>query len=69
MLGRDVERAAREVGHEAVVLARAELDITDRAAVEQAFIEHYPGAVVNCAAWTNVDGGRGARGRGHRSER
>jgi dTDP-4-dehydrorhamnose reductase len=55
MLGRDVDRAAREVGHETVVLTRAELDIHDRAAVEQAFIEHYPGAVVNCAAWTNVD--------------
>jgi dTDP-4-dehydrorhamnose reductase len=56
MLGRDVERAARDVGHETVVLSRAELDISDRAAVEQAFIEHYPRAVVNCAAWTNVDG-------------
>jgi dTDP-4-dehydrorhamnose reductase len=56
MLGRDVAVAARDVGHEPVVLTRAELDISDREAVEQAFIEHYPGAVVNCAAWTNVDG-------------
>jgi dTDP-4-dehydrorhamnose reductase len=56
MLGRDVAVAARDVGHEPVVLPRAELDISDREVVEQAFIEHYPGAVVNCAAWTNVDG-------------
>jgi dTDP-4-dehydrorhamnose reductase len=56
MLGRDVALAARDVGHEPVVLAHAELDICDRAAVEQACIEHYPGAVINCAAWTNVDG-------------
>ena len=56
MLGRDVERAARDVGHEPIVLARSDLDITDREAVEQALIEHYPGAVINCAAWTNVDG-------------
>lgn len=56
MLGRDVEGAARDVGHETVVLSRSELDVSDREAVEQAFIEHYPGAVVNCAAWTNVDG-------------
>ena len=56
MLGRDVERAAREVNHEPVALTRADLDICDREAVEQAFIEHYPGAVINCAAWTNVDG-------------
>jgi dTDP-4-dehydrorhamnose reductase len=56
MLGRDVGLAARDVGHEPIVLTRAELDICDREAVEQACIEHYPGAVVNCAAWTNVDG-------------
>jgi len=56
MLGRDVERAAREVGHEAIALPRSELDIRDREAVGQAFIEHYPRAVVNCAAWTDVDG-------------
>jgi len=56
MLGRDVALAARAVGHEPVVLTRADLDICDREAVAQACIEHYPGAVVNCAAWTNVDG-------------
>jgi dTDP-4-dehydrorhamnose reductase len=56
MLGRDVALAARAVGHDPIVLTRAELDICDREAVEQACIEHYPGAVVNCAAWTNVDG-------------
>ena len=56
MLGRDVALAARDVGHEPIVLTHAELDIGDREAVEQACIEHYPGAVVNCAAWTNVDG-------------
>ena len=56
MLGRDVAMAAREVGHEPITLARGELDICDREAVERACIEHHPGAVINCAAWTNVDG-------------
>ena len=56
MLARDVALAARDVGHEPVLLTRAELDIRDREATEQAFVEHYPGAVVNCAAWTDVDG-------------
>ena len=31
------------------------LDITDRKAVEDIVREHQIGAVVNCAAWTNVD--------------
>ena len=56
MLGHDVARAARDVGHEPIVLAHSDLDVCDRAAVEHCFVEHYPGAVINCAAWTNVDG-------------
>lgn len=56
MLGRDVALAARDVGHEPILLTRADLDICDRPAVEQACIEHHPGAVLNCAAWTDVDG-------------
>jgi dTDP-4-dehydrorhamnose reductase len=51
MLGQDVVRAA---GGDAVALSRAELDVTDRAAVRR----ELAGAdvVVNCAAWTDVDG-------------
>jgi dTDP-4-dehydrorhamnose reductase len=50
MLGRDVVRAA---GDGAVALTRAELDVTDRAAVQGAL---RGATVVNCAAYTNVDG-------------
>jgi len=50
MLGRDVVRAA---GERAVALPRAELDVTDRAAVRDAL---RGATVVNCAAYTNVDG-------------
>ncbi len=52
MLGRDVVAAADD----AVGLTRAELDVTDAAAVERTFIGVRPDAVVNCAAYTDVDG-------------
>jgi dTDP-4-dehydrorhamnose reductase len=56
MLGHDVVAAAGDAGHEAVALARADLDITDAAAVRAAVLAAKPDAVVNCAAWTDVDG-------------
>src|SRR2546423_8146607 len=56
MLGHDVVRAARYVNHEVIPLTHAELDIGDRDAVRRAIVGERPDAVVNCAAWTNVDG-------------
>jgi dTDP-4-dehydrorhamnose reductase len=61
MLGRDVMRAGERAGYEAVGLAHAELDICDLAAVESAFDRLRPEAVVNCAAWTDVDGAEAHR--------
>jgi dTDP-4-dehydrorhamnose reductase len=55
MLGGDVVDACVERGHEVVALARADLDVTDARAVEAALDRHRPDAVVNCAAWTDVD--------------
>ena len=54
MLGRDVVAAAGD--HEVVALARADLDITDPDAVRAAIESARPDAVINCAAWTDVDG-------------
>ena len=56
MLGGDVLRAAEAAGHEHVGLTRAELDITDASAVASAVRRERPDAVVNCAAYTDVDG-------------
>jgi dTDP-4-dehydrorhamnose reductase len=61
MLGHDVREAAARGGHEPITLARAALDITDPAAVRAAVVDARPDAVVNCAAWTDVDGAESAR--------
>jgi dTDP-4-dehydrorhamnose reductase len=55
MLGTDVQAATRAVGHEVVTLSHAELDISDRDAVASAVAGARPDAVVNCAAYTDVD--------------
>jgi len=56
MLGLDVLRAGERAGHELVGLDLPELDITDAAAVQRALERAAPDAVLNCAAWTDVDG-------------
>ncbi len=61
MLGRDVADAARAAGHEPLALPRAELDVTDPAAVATALERVAPDAIVNCAAWTDVDGAESDR--------
>jgi dTDP-4-dehydrorhamnose reductase len=61
MLGQDVVRAARAAGHDPVALSRAQLDVTDPNAVASAVDDARPDALVNCAAWTDVDGAESHR--------
>lgn len=56
MLGRDVMLAAGNAGHDVVGFGRAELDVTDVAGLEKKFDLERPDVVINCAAWTDVDG-------------
>jgi dTDP-4-dehydrorhamnose reductase len=56
MLGLDVLRAGQRAGHELVGVDLPELDITDAVAVQRALERVEPDAVLNCAAWTDVDG-------------
>jgi dTDP-4-dehydrorhamnose reductase len=56
MLGQDLVAAVSRAGHEAVVFSHAELDVAEDAAIADAIGAASPDAVVNCAAWTNVDG-------------
>jgi dTDP-4-dehydrorhamnose reductase len=65
MLGLDVLRAGERAGHELVGVDLPELDITDPKAVEGAFARIRPEAVLNCAAWTDVDGAESHREQAH----
>jgi dTDP-4-dehydrorhamnose reductase len=56
MLGRDVMLAAGNAGHEVVGFGHNELDVTDGDAVAAKLDGERPGVVINCAAWTDVDG-------------
>jgi dTDP-4-dehydrorhamnose reductase len=55
-LGHDVVRIAQDIRHQVVALGHEDLDVTDPAKVERLITRERPGAVINCAAWTNVDG-------------
>lgn len=55
MLGQAVAAVATRLGHDVVALSRTELDITDAAHVRRVVAAAEPAAIVNCAAWTDVD--------------
>jgi dTDP-4-dehydrorhamnose reductase len=59
MLGQDLLAAANAAGHDVLGFSRADLDITEADAVADALSRARPHAVVNSAAWTDVDGAEG----------
>lgn len=61
MLGRAVVEAAQRLGHDVRPATRAELDITDADAVSHAVAQLRPRAVINCGAYTDVDGAQSDR--------
>jgi dTDP-4-dehydrorhamnose reductase len=56
MVGGVLAAHCRSLGDEVAAFDRAALDIADEGAVRAAFARARPEAVVNCAAWTDVDG-------------
>ncbi len=66
MLGHDVLRAGERAGQAIVPVDLPEVDITDADAVEE-LLDRLLGepdslhAIVNCAAWTDVDGAESQR--------
>jgi dTDP-4-dehydrorhamnose reductase len=65
MLGHDVRRVAEQAGHELLLVDLPELDITDESAVEAFFEHEHPEAVINCAAWTDVDAAETKQAQAH----
>jgi dTDP-4-dehydrorhamnose reductase len=53
------EMAACLPHHDVIALDRGSCDLADRESVELAVVSAAPAAVVNCAAWTDVDGCEG----------
>jgi dTDP-4-dehydrorhamnose reductase len=56
MLGHRVVASARERGHDVKGTDLPELDLVDGAAVQRFVDDAAPEAIINCAAYTNVDG-------------
>jgi dTDP-4-dehydrorhamnose reductase len=70
MLGHDVLRAGERAGHELVGVDLPEIDITDPVAVQELLTglrgeEGSLDGVLNCAAWTDVDGAETHRELAH----
>ena len=55
LVGRALEEHCRTKGDEVFAYDHQSLDIVDYQAIERVVDEHRPEAVINCAAWTNVD--------------
>ena len=56
LVGRAVAEHCAAVGDEVLSYGHKDLDISDRDAVRQVISGNRPDVVINCAAWTNVDG-------------
>lgn len=56
MVARATTKYCQSIGDTVTALVRQELDISNLEQVEKTFADTQPDAVINCAAYTNVDG-------------
>lgn len=56
LVGRALSEHSSSAGDEVFTCDHESVDIADRSVVEAVIGERNPDAVINCAAWTNVDG-------------
>ena len=67
MLGQDLVRAAEAAGYDTAGLTREDADIADLGAIEAAIRDSAPDVVINCAAWTDVDGAEASPDEAYRA--
>lgn len=65
MVGRAVLRRCEALGDQVAAYDHKSLDISNADAVARTLTEVQPDAVINCAAWTDVDGCEGDRDRAY----
>lgn len=63
MVGRAVSQLCLAEGDEVIARNRKALDISDAAQVDAAVDQNTPDVIINCAAWTDVDGCEGDHAR------
>lgn len=56
MLGSDLALKLNEAGHTVIAASRRDLDVTDFKACDNFVANQYPDLIINCAAYTDVDG-------------
>jgi dTDP-4-dehydrorhamnose reductase len=63
LVGNSTTEFCRRIGDTVVAVAREQLDIADKESVSSLLIREKPDSVINCAAWTDVDGCETNRGK------
>lgn len=56
LVGQALQEHCAGAGDEVLACPREALDITDSESVDRCILQQQPDAVINCAAWTDVDG-------------
>ncbi len=67
LVGRAVIQYCKQEACDAIGLDHQALDITDHEQIDSVFAREIPDAVINCAAWTDVDGCETATERARRA--
>jgi dTDP-4-dehydrorhamnose reductase len=63
MVARSAAKHCRFIGDDVITLTRQQCDIADIDHVRSLVLDHQPNVIINCAAYTNVDGAESEQGK------